>query len=93
MGGVVAAQTRERLDGAALAVTQQLRWRSGKAVGMEIIDLSLPIAPSPPETPDPLRTEIEFSDHVAGATSLRLPRACPKRVSNSSTGSSRPGAG
>jgi kynurenine formamidase len=37
---------------------------------MEIIDLSVPIVPSPPETPDLLRTEIEFSDHVAGAKAI-----------------------
>ena len=37
---------------------------------MEIIDLSVPIVPSPPETPDLLRTEIEFSDHVAGAEAI-----------------------
>ena len=34
---------------------------------MEIVDLSVPIVPSPPETPDLLRTEIEFSDHITGA--------------------------
>ena len=38
---------------------------------MEIIDLSAPIVSSPPETPDLLRTEIEFSDHAAGATAIR----------------------
>jgi kynurenine formamidase len=37
---------------------------------MEIIDLSAPIVPSPPETPDLLRTEIEFSDHAAGAAAI-----------------------
>jgi kynurenine formamidase len=37
---------------------------------MEIIDLSVPIVPSPPETPDLLRTEIEFSDHVAGVKAI-----------------------
>src|SRR3954467_15613973 len=34
---------------------------------MEIIDLSVPILASPAETPDLLRTEIEFADHAAGA--------------------------
>jgi kynurenine formamidase len=36
-----------------------------------IIDLSAPIVPSPSETPDLLRTEIEFSDHAAGAQAIR----------------------
>ncbi len=38
---------------------------------MEIIDLSCPIQSSPPETPDVLRTEVEFSDHAAGAAVIK----------------------
>jgi kynurenine formamidase len=34
------------------------------------VDLSAPIAPSPPEWPDALRTEIEFEDHAAGAAAI-----------------------
>jgi kynurenine formamidase len=34
---------------------------------MRLIDLSVPIVPSPDDTPDVLKTEIEFSDHQAGA--------------------------
>ena len=34
---------------------------------MEIIDLSAPIVPGPPELPDVLRTDIEFSPHADGA--------------------------
>ena len=34
---------------------------------MALIDLSAPIKASPPELPEPLRTEIEFQDHAAGA--------------------------
>jgi kynurenine formamidase len=34
---------------------------------MPLVDLSGPIEPSPPELPEPLRTEIEFSDHAKGA--------------------------
>lgn len=34
---------------------------------MEIIDLSAPITASPTETPDVLRTEIDFQDHRQGA--------------------------
>src|SRR3954467_11966010 len=35
-----------------------------------IVDLSAPIVPSPPETPEPLRTEIEFRDHAQGAQDI-----------------------
>lgn len=38
---------------------------------MEIIDLSAPIVPSPPDTPDVLRTEVEFSDHADGAAVIK----------------------
>jgi kynurenine formamidase len=34
------------------------------------IDLSAPITPSPPETPEPLRTEIRFSGHAEGAQTI-----------------------
>ena len=34
---------------------------------MRLVDLSVPIEPSPPSLPDPLRTELEFTDHEAGA--------------------------
>lgn len=34
---------------------------------MRLIDLSVPIVASPEDTPDLLRTEIQFADHVAGA--------------------------
>ncbi|MGH2962965.1 MAG: cyclase family protein, partial [Solirubrobacterales bacterium] len=37
---------------------------------MPLIDLSAPIRPDPPEYPDPLRTEIEFSDHANGAAAI-----------------------
>ncbi len=37
---------------------------------MELIDLSAPIVPSPAETPELLRTDIEFSDHAAGARTI-----------------------
>ncbi len=38
---------------------------------MRIIDLSAAIAPSPAEVPEALRTEIEFSDHAAGAGAIK----------------------
>jgi kynurenine formamidase len=34
------------------------------------VDLSAPIAPSPPELPDALRTDLEFEDHAAGARAI-----------------------
>ena len=37
---------------------------------MRLVDLSAPIRPDPPEFPDPLRTEIEFEDHAAGAEAV-----------------------
>ena len=37
---------------------------------MRIVDLSAPITPSPAETSDLLRTEIEFGDHSAGAAQI-----------------------
>src|SRR5437588_4083643 len=37
---------------------------------MRIVDLSVPIAPTPPEAPVALRTEIEYSDHTAGAAAI-----------------------
>jgi kynurenine formamidase len=37
---------------------------------MRIVDLSVPISPSPPEVPEFLRTEIEYRDHAAGAQDI-----------------------
>jgi kynurenine formamidase len=37
---------------------------------MTLIDLSPPIRPDPPDYPDPLRTEIQFDDHVHGAAAI-----------------------
>ena len=39
-------------------------------MGRTIVDLSVPIVASPPETPELLRTEISFSDHAAGAHTI-----------------------
>ena len=38
---------------------------------MRIVDLSVPIAASPPGAPEFLRTEIEYSDHTAGAEAIK----------------------
>ena len=45
---------------------------------MPLIDLSAPIAPSPPETPEPLRTEIAFHDHAAGAQAIETLLGVPR---------------
>jgi kynurenine formamidase len=37
---------------------------------MRFVDLSAPIAPSPAELPEPLRTDIEYSDHAEGAAQI-----------------------
>ncbi|HEY5318853.1 MAG TPA: cyclase family protein [Solirubrobacteraceae bacterium] len=37
---------------------------------MRILDLSAPIEPSPPDTPESLRTEIEFVSHDGGAAEI-----------------------
>ncbi len=37
---------------------------------MALIDLSAPIRPDPPELPDLIRTEIEYSDHAEGARAI-----------------------
>jgi len=39
-------------------------------VSRRFVDLSAPIVPSPPETPEPLRTEIAFTDHAGGAKAI-----------------------
>jgi len=38
---------------------------------VRLIDLSAPIVPSPAELPEPLRTDIEFDDHAAGAAQVQ----------------------
>jgi kynurenine formamidase len=37
---------------------------------MRLIDLSAPIAPSPPDTLEALRTDVEYSDHAEGAAQV-----------------------
>ena len=37
---------------------------------MRFVDLSAPIRPDPQDYPEPLRTEIEFADHAAGAEAI-----------------------
>jgi kynurenine formamidase len=47
---------------------------------MRLVDLSAPIRQSPPETPVPLRTDIEFSDHAAGAAQIDALVGVPARL-------------
>jgi len=47
---------------------------------MALVDLSAPIVASPPETPEPLRTEIAFHDHAAGAAAIEGLLGVPRRL-------------
>jgi kynurenine formamidase len=47
---------------------------------MRLVDLSAPISPSPPETPDALRTDIEYADHAAGAAQIEGLLGVPARL-------------
>ena len=47
---------------------------------MRIVDLSAPIEPSPPETPEALRTDIEYSDHAEGAAQIEALLGVPARL-------------
>lgn len=47
---------------------------------MKIVDLSAPIAPSPPEAPPLMRVEIEYADHAAGAESIEAAFGVPPRL-------------
>ncbi|MGI8511533.1 MAG: cyclase family protein [Solirubrobacteraceae bacterium] len=53
---------------------------------MRIVDLSAPIEPSPPDTPAPLRTEIVFDDHAAGAQAIETLLGVPARLLNRGEG-------
>jgi kynurenine formamidase len=45
---------------------------------LRLVDLSAPIVPSPPETPEALRTEIVFSDHAQGAAMIEAMFGVPR---------------
>jgi kynurenine formamidase len=47
---------------------------------MRFVDLSAPIRPSPPETPEPLRTELSFSGHGEGARLIETMFGVPARL-------------
>jgi kynurenine formamidase len=47
---------------------------------MRLIDLSGPIEQSPPEMPEPLRTDIEFFDHAAGAAQAQALFGVPRHL-------------
>ena len=47
---------------------------------MPLVDLSAPIVASPPETPEPLRTEIAFHDHADGAEAIEELLGVPRRL-------------
>jgi kynurenine formamidase len=47
---------------------------------LRLVDLSAPIEPSPPELPEPLRTEIVFHDHARGAAEIEAIFGLPARL-------------
>ena len=47
---------------------------------MRFVDLSAPIEASPPDTPAPLRTEIAYADHAAGAAAVEALFDVPARL-------------
>ena len=47
---------------------------------MRIVDLSAPIQPSPPDTPEALRTDIEYSGHAEGAAQIEALLGVPDRL-------------
>jgi kynurenine formamidase len=47
---------------------------------VRLVDLSAPIVASPPDTPEPLRTEIRFADHAAGAQAIEQLLGVPARL-------------
>jgi kynurenine formamidase len=47
---------------------------------MPLVDLSAPIVASPPDTPEPLRTEIAFHDHAEGAAGIEALLGVPQRL-------------
>jgi kynurenine formamidase len=50
------------------------------SLAVPLVELSAPIAPSPPDTPEPLRTEIAFQDHAAGAAQVEGLLGVPRRL-------------
>ena len=47
---------------------------------MRLVDLSAPIRQSPSDTPEVLRTDIEFMDHAAGAAQIEALLGVPSRL-------------
>jgi kynurenine formamidase len=47
---------------------------------MRFVDLSAPIVQSPADTPEPLRTDIEFVEHAAGAQQIEALVGVPSRL-------------
>jgi kynurenine formamidase len=47
---------------------------------MRFVDLSAPIVQSPSDTPEPLRTDIEFVDHAAGVRQIEALVGVPSRL-------------
>jgi len=50
------------------------------AAAVPLVDLSAPIRQSPPDTPEPFRTDIEFSGHGEGAAQVEALLGVPARL-------------
>jgi len=53
---------------------------------VRLVDLSAPIEPSPPDTPEGLRTDIEYVDHAGGSAQIEALLGVPKRLMRDSEG-------
>jgi hypothetical protein len=56
---------------------------------MRFVDLSAPIVQSSADTPEPLRTDIEFADHAAGAQQIEALVGVPSRLLRDGEGRGR----
>src|SRR4029079_17435197 len=53
---------------------------AGYAARVRLVDLSAPIRQSAGDLPEPLRTDIEFADHAAGAQQIEALLGVPPRL-------------
>jgi kynurenine formamidase len=53
---------------------------------MRFVDLTAPIVQSPPETPEPLRTDVAFQEHADGARQIEALLGVPPRLLRDSEG-------
>src|SRR5205807_3917348 len=51
-----------------------------RSPSVRFVDLPAPLDPSPPDTPEPLRIEIAYSDHAGGAQAAEALFGVPARL-------------